>query len=840
MKDLLLKWLAAILIALTIAVVPNPASAIDDDPGDPVDRDGDGVMDDFDNCPADPNPDQADGDGNGVGDACDTYVPPGSGFEWAMRDRFGPTDSRGLVDYHWNQAWPAPLRWGNEGDRERYDPYHVFPEAFIADFQACPTVQELGLSKAGQPTANTYSWSVDGVALPPRTSCLLAHPFPRQAPFQVSLLIDGPNVGQSTQEVVIRDHLIVSIGDSQASGEGNPDRPIDGDLPAEWIDRRCHRSATAGHAQTALQLERDDPHSSVTFLSFACSGATINREYFGGTDAFDAYKPGNPAKPQGSGLLGTYRGAEPYDANNYTDHLPAQIQAMSHAVAGRRIDALLVTVGGNDLGFGPLAHTCVVSANCVTQQVSSNEPGVSVALPVRFADDNAAMASRYDALAAAIADPAPAGRPALVVAQTYITEMPDATTDADGSTCDFILEDLIMFAPLKVEGDEVLFARYTVLPALNQGVFDAASRHGWRYIDGVAEGFVGHGYCVGLSFVTNPDRWIRTATESARLQGPVGDTQHTMGTFHPTAAGHMVYRDRILTYVRPDLAALDPPWVADDKDGDGIANDSDNCWEVWNPDQADFDTNFIGDACQPWPTVTITGTSVTEGNAGAITEARFQIRMSGPTFERVAAMWTTAWASTASPDADFAYSHGVWELQPGQTVTEVVVPVYGDTVDEANETFYVGFGDVVGPSFFDFTNAPGIIVDDDEPVPVGDPTATVGDKSATEGNTGVKEFKLPIVLSHTAEDTVVVDYVVVDGTATAASGDYRVARGSLVFRPGQITRPVIVVVNGDAVIEPNETFTVEIVGVEGATIADATGLGTITNDDRKPRPPKSA
>jgi hypothetical protein len=36
-----------------------------------VDRDGDGIADALDNCPVDPNPDQADRDGDGKGDACD-------------------------------------------------------------------------------------------------------------------------------------------------------------------------------------------------------------------------------------------------------------------------------------------------------------------------------------------------------------------------------------------------------------------------------------------------------------------------------------------------------------------------------------------------------------------------------------------------------------------------------------------------------------------------------------------------------------------------------------------------------------------------------------------------
>lgn len=45
----------------------------DEDPVDPDenDRDGDGVVDDEDNCPDTPNPDQADMDNDGIGDVCD-------------------------------------------------------------------------------------------------------------------------------------------------------------------------------------------------------------------------------------------------------------------------------------------------------------------------------------------------------------------------------------------------------------------------------------------------------------------------------------------------------------------------------------------------------------------------------------------------------------------------------------------------------------------------------------------------------------------------------------------------------------------------------------------------
>ena len=41
----------------------------------------------------------------------------------------------------------------------------------------------------------------------------------------------------------------------------------------------------------ALNIERCDPHTSVTFISFASSGATINTDYDDAANPFDPYQP---------------------------------------------------------------------------------------------------------------------------------------------------------------------------------------------------------------------------------------------------------------------------------------------------------------------------------------------------------------------------------------------------------------------------------------------------------------------------------------------------------------------------------------------------------------------
>lgn len=50
---------------------PCPRSPQADAMGRPIDEDADGFVDACDNCPGRPNADQADGDGNGLGDVCD-------------------------------------------------------------------------------------------------------------------------------------------------------------------------------------------------------------------------------------------------------------------------------------------------------------------------------------------------------------------------------------------------------------------------------------------------------------------------------------------------------------------------------------------------------------------------------------------------------------------------------------------------------------------------------------------------------------------------------------------------------------------------------------------------
>ena len=107
---------------------------------------------------------------------------------------------------------------------------------------------------------------------------------------------------------------------------------------------------------------------------------------------------------------------------------------------------------------------------------------------------------------------------------------------------------------------------------------------------------------------------------------------------------------------------------------------------------------------------------------------------------------------------------------------------------------------------------------------------SITDVALAEGDSGATDFVFTVSLSQSSDTEVTVEYATVDGTATAGS-DYTAAGGQLTFAPGQTERTVTVAVVGDATIEPDETFTIELSQASGATIADFEGVGTIQNDD---------
>jgi probable HAF family extracellular repeat protein len=121
------------------------------------------------------------------------------------------------------------------------------------------------------------------------------------------------------------------------------------------------------------------------------------------------------------------------------------------------------------------------------------------------------------------------------------------------------------------------------------------------------------------------------------------------------------------------------------------------------------------------------------------------------------------------------------------------------------------------------------------PVAPGTSLVTVSDVSVTEGDTGTRAASFIVRLSVAASQPVSASYATANGTASAGS-DYTSASGTVTFSPGQTTATIAVLVSGDRTAEPSETFVLNLTGVTGtAQIADSQGVGTIIDDEKKPR-----
>lgn len=227
-------------------------------------------------------------------------------------------------------------------------------------------------------------------------------PYPEGATLKVE--IGGREVAGT--DIRISDLLIVGMGDSFASGEGNPDVPVrfsrersadygksDGNVDltgyparvgnwrqigdkafiaenARWQDQACHRSLYSHQMRAALQLAIEDPHRAVTFVGLSCSGAEVT------AGLFLRYK-GNEWVPNPPMLSQISAAAEAQCGNSSSAaldlpeayHLNGRIPELKGGLvlrkcakdAARRIDLIYISIGGNDVGFSRLVANAVLA-----------------------------------------------------------------------------------------------------------------------------------------------------------------------------------------------------------------------------------------------------------------------------------------------------------------------------------------------------------------------------------------------------------------------------------------------------------------------------------------------
>jgi hypothetical protein len=227
------------------------------------------------------------------------------------------------------------------------------------------------------------------------------------------------------------------------------------------------------------------------------------------------------------------------------------------------------------------------------------------------------------------------------------------------------------------------------------------------------------------------------------------------------------------------------------------------------------------------PSLSISNESVTEGDAGT-TNMVFTVTLSAASAQTVTVDWATA-NGTATAPADYTADSDQLTFTAGDTEETITVAVQGDLLDEGvSEMFEVNLSGESNATISDATGE-GTITDDDDP-----PSLSISDESVTEGDAGTTDMVFTVTLSAASGQTVTVDWATADGTATAPA-DYTADSDQLTFTAGDTEETITVAVQGDLLDEGvSETFNVNLSGASSATISDATGEGTITDDDDAP------
>ena len=225
------------------------------------------------------------------------------------------------------------------------------------------------------------------------------------------------------------------------------------------------------------------------------------------------------------------------------------------------------------------------------------------------------------------------------------------------------------------------------------------------------------------------------------------------------------------------------------------------------------------------PTLSVNDVAVTEGNAGTTT-ATFTVSLSAASGNVVTFDWATA-AGTAAAGVDYVTASGSRTIAAGATTATIAITVNGDVLDEGDETFTVGLSNPANATIADGSGT-GTITDDDAP-----PTLSINDVAVTEGNAGTTTATFTVSLSAASGRTVTVGWSTADADAVQPV-DYTAGSGTLTFVPGDTSETLAVSVNGDLVAELDEDFRVTLTAPSNATLADATGVGTIVDDELLP------
>jgi hypothetical protein len=362
-------------------------------------------------------------------------------------------------------------------------------------------------------------------------------PYPDGASVKVE--IGGREV--ASEDIRVRDLLVVGMGDSIASGEGNPDVPVRfsreraasyGERSAKydltgypartgpwkqigdkafieenprWGDQACHRSLYSHQLRAALQLGIEDPHRSVTYVGVACSGSEVTYGLFLRYTG-NEWVPNPPDMSQISAVASAQCDTHDAPLQDLPEayHIDGTIPELKGGLVlrkcdplnARKIDLLFLSIGGNDVGFARLLANAVLADQSLLRKLGG-WIGQVHGLDEASAQLDA-LILRYKSLNRAI---------------HYILHIPWEESDrvlltaypgiallGDGSeVCPDGRGGMEVLSDFKMSEAKAKVGTW-IADRLNHAMQDAAAEYHWTFVEGHRREFIGRGICAGTTY----------------------------------------------------------------------------------------------------------------------------------------------------------------------------------------------------------------------------------------------------------------------------------------------------------------------------------------------------
>ncbi len=182
---------------------------------------------------------------------------------------------------------------------------------------------------------------------------------------------------------------------------------------------------------------------------------------------------------------------------------------------------------------------------------------------------------------------------------------------------------------------------------------------------------------------------------------------------------------------------------------------------------------------------------------------------------------------TASAGTDYQPASATLNFAAGEPEKSITIAILDDAAGEGNESFSVTLTNAVGVELSAQAAASVVIVDDESAVAFSSPVYRAPENQGTATVTVTRTGR--------ASNPASVDFSTQDGTATAGE-DYTATSGTLNFAPGETTRPIVLTIRNDTVIEGDETVILTLSNPSGGPALGNQSSATviITDDDALP------